>query len=174
MSKTLIAYQTLYSSTKQAANTIAKTLRNNFNLKVDVFDIGKGKASLDLDDYDSVVIGSCIFDGRWASNAENFLRNDFDGKQIALFVCSGYAGEADLYPQAYNAYLETLLEKHKKIKPVSMEAFGGRVPETKFPEVWSMQVQKKLSKFQKDNRSMGRIINWAQELGRIFTDGKAN
>ena len=170
MLKTLIAYQTYFGSTKQAANIIEKILTDEYNIEVDTYNLAKGESSPTLDDYDNVIVGSCIYNGEWAKNAEIFLDNEYDGKKLAVFVCSGFAGEPDLYLKAYKNYLDDVIEKHPKAKPFSMEAFGGCVPENKYPEVWSLQVKELMPKFQRDNRSTGRVELWARELGKIISE----
>jgi len=170
MSKTLIVYETLFGSTKQAANIIEKVLKDEYNIDVDTYNLNKGEECPELDQYENIVIGSCIYQGKWAKNAETFLNNEFDGKKLALYVCSGFAGEPDLYLQAYRSYLEDIINNHPKTDPISMEAFGGRVPENRYPEIWSMQVKGIMPKFQRDNRSTGRVEVWARELGQLFTE----
>ncbi|MHA1200391.1 MAG: flavodoxin domain-containing protein [Candidatus Heimdallarchaeaceae archaeon] len=165
---TVIVYETYYGATKQAAFNIAKILEEKFNHNVVVHNIGKDRDCPDLSTCDNVIIGSCIYNGTWASHAENFLSNKFEGKKTALFVCSMFAGEKTLYKQAFRAYLSNKLEKYKHIKPVSLEAFGGRVPEQEYPDEWVAQVASKLPTFTTDNKDLAKVDKWAMELGELL------
>ncbi len=165
---TLIIYETYFGSTKQAAIRIAKILAEDFNHDVTLHNIGKNQESPETENYDNIIVGSCIYNGSWACHADEFLTRKFEGKNVALFVCSMFAGENSLYKKAYLAYLETILEKHRHIKPISMEAFGGRVPQREYPEQWVMHVANKLPNFTTDNRTIDRIEEWAKQLGTVL------
>ena len=171
LNKTLIAYQTLYGSTKEAAQLIAEILKEDFQLEVDVHRFEKDKIDPSISEYDNLVLGSCIFNGEWGRKAEEFLKNDFSTKKLALFVCSGFAGEQELYKQARRTFLNDIVEKYPKVKPVSMEAFGGRVPVTKVPHVWYLTTTKQMPKFRYDNRNLDKVKKWAFEVGKIFSIG---
>jgi menaquinone-dependent protoporphyrinogen IX oxidase len=165
---TLIVFETLYGSTKQVAIRISKILTEDFNHDVTVHNIGKDQECPNLENYDNIIVGSCIYNGSWGGHADTFLKNNFEGKNVALFVCSMFAGEQSLYRQAYSAYLETKLEMHRHFIPISMEAFGGRVPLREYPEQWIMHVANKLPEFTTDNRSIDRAEIWAKELGTML------
>ena len=170
MGKTLIAYQTMYGSTMEAAKEIAVVLELEYNQEVDLFRIVENGEKPDTKDYDNIIIGSCIFHGKWGHAAEEFLSSDFDNKKVAVYICAGYAGETKLYQQAYNLFLKEIVENKLKIKPVSLEAFGGRVPLFKLPEIWTLRAQKKLPKFKSDNRNLDKVRKWARELGKKFNN----
>ena len=166
--QTILVYETYYGATKQAANKIARILEDEFDHEVTLHNIGQDRECPDLSTIDNVIIGSCIYNGTWACHAENFLSNSFEGKKTALFVCSMFAGEKSLYKQAYQAYLNNKLEKYDNIKPVSMEAFGGRVPDKEFPDEWVAQVAKKLPTFTTNNKDLTKVEKWARELGKLL------
>lgn len=168
MSKVLVSYQTMYGSTKEAASLIANILEEHFGFKVDVYQFEESKTSPDPSNYDNIVIGSCIFHGKWGKSAEKFLTNDFADKNVAVFVCAGFAGEDNLYKQTHEFFLEDIVEKHPHIKPISMKAFGGRIPITKIPQVWFQQALKKIPKFGYDTRNLEKVREWAHELGGLF------
>jgi len=78
------------------------------------------------------------------------------GKKLAVFVCSGRAGEVEQYELAIERYVrQVILKCLKTIKPVVYEAFGGRKP---LPD-----------RTYQDNRDWGKIREWAHHLGRIFS-----
>jgi len=156
MSKTLVAYGTRYGATSEVAAEIASILQKQFNLEVDVVDLDqrfiKGKK---LTEYQNIIIGSGIKVGMWTNRAKRFLKSNFEGKKIAVFVCSRRAGEVDLYDYAYSKYIEEVLNKNLKIKPIAAEAFGGRKP-LKNNEYY-------------ENRNWDKIRDWAKNLGDIFS-----
>ncbi len=168
MGKTLVSYQTLYGSTKEAASLISEVLENEYNLEVDLHRFEEKKEHPNTSKYENIVIGSCIFHGKWGNNAETFLKKDFQGKKIAIFVCAGFAGEKKLYKQAYKAFLKDIVGKYPHIKPISMKAFGGRVPKSKIPHIWLLKASGKLPSFRSDNRNLEDVENWAAEIGKIF------
>ena len=124
----------------------------------------------DISEYENIVIGSCIIHGKWGRNAEEFLKQDFKGKKLAIYICAGFAGEKELYEQALNIFLRGDIEAHTHIKPVSIEAFGGKVPKSKIPQVWFLQASKRLASFRYDNRDLTKVKDWAHKLGKIFTE----
>ncbi len=170
MGKTLIAYQTLYGSTREAAREMAVVLELEFNQQVDLFRLVKNGEQPNIQDYDNIIIGSCIFHGKWGHAAEEFLANNFADKRVAVYICAGYAGETDLYQQAYNLFLKDTVETRLKVKPVSIEAFGGKIPKFKLPEIWTLRAQKKLPKFRSDNRDLNKVRKWAREVGKKFNN----
>jgi menaquinone-dependent protoporphyrinogen IX oxidase len=169
MGKTLISYQTLYGSTKEAASLISEVLKNDYKLEVDLHRFEENKEPPDLSEYDNIVIGSCIFHGKWGKKAESFLKEDFQGKKTAVFICAGFAGEKQLYKRAFKMFLKDVIDKYPHIKPISIEAFGGRIPKSKIPHIWLLRVTRKLPSFSSDNRNLDLIKDWAAELGKMFT-----
>ena len=157
MSDVLVSYQTLYGSTREAASLIADILEKDYGFQVDVYQLEEEKNSPDFSDYENIIIGSCIFHGKWGKSAEKFLRNDFTNKNVAVFVCAGFAGEEKLHNQAYRVFLKEVLEKYPQVKPVSIKAFGGRVPRAKIPHVWYMQTTKKMPSFGYDTRNLEKV-----------------
>ncbi|MCE7739799.1 MAG: hypothetical protein KAU62_13720 [Candidatus Heimdallarchaeota archaeon] len=168
MSKVLVSYQTLYGATREAASVIADTLEKDYGFQVDLYQLEENKITPDSSDYESIIIGSCIFHGKWGKSAEEFLRNDFTNKNVAVFVCAGFAGEERLHNQAHRVFLEEVLEKYPRLKPVSMKAFGGRVPRAKIPHIWYLQTTKKMPSFGYDTRNLEKVKEWAHELGSLF------
>ena len=170
LTKTLVSYQTIYGSTKEAASQIAKTLEEDYKQQVHIHRFEENQVYPDISEYDNIVVGSCIFHGKWGRNAEEFLKQDFKGKKLAIFICAGFAGENELYEQALNIFLRGNIEKYTHLKPISIEAFGGRVPKSKIPHVWFLQASKRLANFRYDTRDLVRVKDWAHKLGKIFTE----
>jgi menaquinone-dependent protoporphyrinogen IX oxidase len=154
MAKTLIAYGTRYGATAEVSNEIAKILKDEFKLNVDVVNL-RNKKIKGLSEYDNIIIASGIKMNRWVSAAKKFLKSNFEGKKFAVFVCSRRAGEPDQYESAYNNYVVSVIEKHTKFKPVASEAFGGRKPLAN-------------NQFY-DNRDWEKIREWAKKVGELFS-----
>lgn len=167
--KTLIAYDTRYGATEEVAAVIQKILEKKFNIDVEIFRLKPGRVRPDLNKYDNIVIGSGIKYGKWCSEVLDFLNKDFSDKKVAVYICSGYAGEEDLYDQAYNNFLKAVVDEHN-LNPVKMEAFGGRVPMTQIPGLYIMRILRRLPEFQIDGRDWDKIENWAENLGQLFIE----
>lgn len=131
--KTLIAYETKGGATEQSAKKIAEVLCSK---------------------YQNFFIGGGVRGGKVYDNALKCLENDYVGKQVAFLVSSGDAGDPAKYHQAKVKYIENVIANYPNVKPISMEAFGGR--------------QKILGKTVFDNLDLGRVETWAEELGKKF------
>jgi len=154
MSKTLIIYGTRYGATAEVAQEIAKIFKEQFSLPVELIDLYKQKIK-DVFGYDNIVLGSGIKTGRWTGRAKRFLKKNFEGKKLAVFVCSRRAGEIDSYDFALDNYVKKVLSRYLKVQPVAFEAFGGRKP-------------LKDNAFY-DNRDWDKIRNWAKKVGALFS-----
>ncbi len=152
--KTLIAYVTKMGVTRESALIIAEILRCKFGLEVDLVDL-KEQKSLDLAQYQNMVIGSGVRAGKVYGKALKFLENDLTGKKVAFFVSSAWAGTPGSYETAKARFVEKTLAKYPKINPVSTEAFGGRI--------------KYIRKTMVDNTDLAKVEAWAEELGKKFT-----
>ena len=153
--KTLIAYQTKGGATEEAARKIADILRSKYQLEVDLVDLKEQKIP-DLLQYRNFVVGGGVRGGRVYGKALKFLKNDFNGKRVAFFVSSSWAGTPGSYESAKARFVENTLAKYPNINPVSTEAFGGRI--------------KILRKTMVDNTDLSKVEAWAEELGKKFTE----
>lgn len=148
--KVLIAFATKCGATEDAAKQIATTLRSKYELEVDLVDLRR-EAHPDFFEYSSIVVASGIRMKKWYKEALQFLESDFQGKNIALFVCSMYeGGNQRTYPTAMER-LEKVSKEHVSVKPFAMEVFGGRM--------------RFAGKVTNDNRDMNKITAWSQSLG---------
>ena len=156
MLRTLVAFGTRYGATAEIADEIAEILRNQFNLEVDIINLEEFfPKKEDLEKYSNIIIGSGIKTGQWVNRAKRFLESKFEGKKVAIYVCSRRAGETDLYNYAYENYIRKIIDKKLKIEPVATEAFGGRKP-MKNGEYY-------------DNRDWDKIRDWTKHVGEIFS-----
>ncbi|MGA2680953.1 MAG: flavodoxin domain-containing protein [Candidatus Bathyarchaeia archaeon] len=149
--KTLIAYETKGGATEESARKIAEVLRSKYGLEVDLVDLKKQDIK-DCSQYKNIIIGGGVRAGKVYSKALKCLENDFAGKTVAFFVSSGDAGDPAKYQEAKIKYVENVLSNYPNVKPVAVEAFGGR--------------QKIFGKMVFDNLDLARVETWAQELGK--------
>ena len=129
-------------------------MRSKFNLEVDLVDLGKQNIS-DCSLYQNIVVGGGVRAGKVYSKALKCLENDFTSKNVAFFVSAGQAGDPKTYEKAKAKFAENTLAKYPNIKPVSWEAFGGR-----------MSI---LGKKIFDTIDLAKVEAWAEELGKKFT-----
>lgn len=146
----LIAYETKSGVTGESANIIAGVLRSEYGFEVDVVNL-KEKPEPDLTEYGSIIIGSGIRMGRWYGRAKNLLKVDFEGKNVVVFVSACSAGDPKTHDEAVTKYLDDVLVKYPKLKPLAATAFGGR-----------MQM---FGKVRSDTCDPDKVRAWAKEVG---------
>ena len=101
------------------------------------------------------MVGGGVRAGKVYSKALKCLENDYSGKQVAFFTCSGQGGDPKGYADAKAKFVEATLSNYPKISPVSTEAFGGKF--------------KILGKTVTDTFDITKVEVWALELGKLFT-----
>lgn len=100
----LIAFATKSGVTEEYASIIADILREKYEFDVDVIKIKSD--SLEVSQYNNVIIGSSVRRFRMHKEARNFLENTyFVDKRVAIFLSS-------LEPKddAINKYIKPILE----------------------------------------------------------------
>lgn len=83
--KTLIAYATKYGSTKICAERLAKEMTGN----VSIIELKKNM-KIDINDYETIIIGSSIYMGRYLGAVRKFVYKNVDilkKKRLGLFIC---------------------------------------------------------------------------------------
>ncbi len=156
--KTLIAYATKGGATEEVALKIAEVLRQKYGFEVDIVNLRKNQHP-DISPYKNVIVGSGVRVQRVYKEAVRFLeKNDFEGKNVALFILSLEAGNPKSYDNAVAKYIKKLLEKYPHVKPIATEAFGGRMKVLGFTVA--------------DARDFGKVEAWAENLGEKLL-GKA-
>ncbi len=123
--KTLVVYASKSGVTEENAKIITQILRDQYEFEVDIINLKKN-SNPDLNQYKNIIIGSGIRIARWYRRANKFLKNDFEAKQVAIFLSSGLAGVLESYEEAIDKYINKKLIKNPHIKPIATEAFGGR------------------------------------------------
>lgn len=147
--KTLIAYATKGGVTGESARVIADVLRQKYGFEVDVFDLKK-TSTPDIAQYKNVIIGSGIRMGRWYKRARKMLEHDYTGKNVVLFVSACSAGDPEKHGEAVKSYLDNMLAKFPHVKPVAVQAFGGRM------KMFGKVV---------DNCDPDKVRTWAEDIG---------
>jgi len=179
--KALIAYGTRYGATTGTSEEIAKTLREEgFDTKI--VDL-KEERIKDISEYDLIIVGSGMGNCRWASEAEDFLKNfrkEFEGKKLALFVSTmkpffEREGKTDDVAKTRKVALEDKVAKYS-LKPIALGFFGGVIDYNKMGfiarkgmEFFKPQLEKdgfKVAPGIYDLRDWDEIRNWAKELSR--------
>jgi len=148
--RTLIAYATKGGVTEESANVIADILRTKHGFEVDLVNLKKSP-SPDLTQYKNIFIGSGVRMGRWYKQARKLLDNNFEGKNLVIFLSSCSAGNPEKYKEAITKYIHEVIAKYPLIKPFAAEAFGGRM--------------KMFGRTVEDNCDMDKVRVWAEMVG---------
>jgi len=148
--RTLIAFATKGGVTEESANVIADILRTKHGFEVDLVNLKKNP-SPDLTQYKNIFIGSGIRMGRWYKQALKLLDNNFEGRNVVIFLSSCSAGNPEKYGEAVSKYINEVLAKYPHVNPVAADAFGGRM--------------KMLGKTVEDNCDIEKVRAWAERVG---------
>lgn len=147
--KTLVAYATRGGVTKEYAEIISEVLREQFNHKVDTIDI---KNKPNISEYDNIIFGTGVRIQNVYREGLRFLRKDFGGKKVAIFLSSNEAGTPHSYNDAVEKYMNPIREKFPKLNLVDIEGFGGQI--------------KILGKSTVDLRDPDKARRWTEQLGK--------
>ena len=184
MIKALIVYGTRYGATTSTSEEIAKILRQE-GLEVRVVDAKQEKIK-DIAEYDLVIVGSGIFNDKWASEPEEFLnkfQKELAAKKVALFVSSGAGvevlteGKPERIAEARRKHLEEKAAKYD-LHPIALGLFSGIYDYNKVP--WFVrrvrrvqEIKQKIEAAYKetqpgvyDTRDWNAIRVWAKELSQ--------
>ena len=153
--KTVMAYVTKGGATEEAANIVAKTLREKSGLEVDVINLKK-QPNPDISQYKNIIVGGGVRAGKIYAEAVTFVKQDLSGKRVAFFICSGAAGNALHHDEVTEKYITKGIVNAFNVKLVSMEAFGGCI--------------RILGKAITDRRDPAKVQAWAEELGKKLTE----
>ena len=103
--KTLIAFATKGGVTGENAQVIGEVLKNNHGFDVDVINL-KETSKIDINDYKNVVVGGGIRAQMWYRKPIKFLKkNDYTGKNLAIFFSSLEAGDPENHDKAISKYI---------------------------------------------------------------------
>jgi menaquinone-dependent protoporphyrinogen IX oxidase len=180
--KALIAYGTRYGATTGTSEEIAKILREEgFDTKIVNLKEEKIK---DISEYDLIIVGSGMGNCKWASEAEDFLKNfrkNFEGKKLALFVSTMITffereGKTDDVAKTRKIAIGDKVAKYG-LKPIATGLFGGVIDYNRMGfiarkgmEFFKPQLEKggfkKVAPDVYDLRDWDEIRNWAKELSK--------
>ena len=154
----LVAYATAHGSTRQVAEAIATSLREQ-GLEADVT---RAHGAANLESYDAVVLGGALFMGRWHRDARHFLerhRRLLGAVPLAVFAM----GPATMEQKAVagsRGQLDHALAGVPEVRPVLVAIFGGVIDPTtlRFP----------LNRMKpSDARDWDAIRDWASEIADL-------
>lgn len=123
---TLILYASKYGCAKDCATTIKNRLSGN----VDVIHIQKQNIEVNLDQYDTIIIGSSIYIGTVPKKLKQFCEDNSSKlikKNLGIYLCCGSTDKCEEYLLAN--FPEVFVKAAKSVK-----AFGGeaRLEKMKF------------------------------------------
>ena len=151
MTDVLVAYATRHGSTREVAESVARTLRAE-GLTVDVL---PAALVVDLDAYEAVVLGSAIYMGRLHKDARTLL-GALGGRRVAVFAMGPLTASPEDIAGAQRE-LAGALVKFPRVRPFALAAFGGVVQPEKLRFPFSRM---KAS----DARDWNAIDAWAKEV----------
>lgn len=161
--RVLVAYASWKGSTKEIAEKIGETLRDE-SIQVEVV---RAKEVKSIAPYQAVVLGTGIHAGRCHSDAFHFAkkhREKLKGIPFALFVVCLTAKDTTSEAQCkVRAYLSELQKALGNIEPINIGLFGGMVNFKMFP--WYVRwLLKKMKVPEGDFRDWKVIQQWARNL----------
>jgi len=117
--KTLIVYASKYGCTADCANFLKEKLEGDITL----VDINKAPGQLDVNVYDTIVIGGSVYVGKISKKLRAFCESNLDTllrKRIGVYLCSALT---DQFNDTLNNNFPTLLlENAKAVKLFGSEA----------------------------------------------------
>ena len=123
-SKILVAYYTKGGASEEYANIIAETLESKGH-KIETWNLANKIP--DITDFSTVILGTGVRIYRVYSRWKKILKQkSIKSKHLHLFLSSGMAAEEP--DKAVEKFLRPLVIKYD-IKPDSMVAFPGKIPE---------------------------------------------
>jgi len=132
MIKILIIYSTTDGHTRKICSRL-KQLIENPDSQVTVVDIENGN-TIDLNEFDKVVIGASIRYGKHSQLVYEFINNNysnFDRKPNAFFSVNVVARKREKSHPQTNPYMKKFL-KQVKWKPKQLAVFAGKIDYQKY------------------------------------------
>lgn len=155
----LVGYATRYGSTKEVAEAIAETLREN-GLQVDLRPVNDVR---DAGSYDAAILGAALYMSKLHKEMKSFLarnKDTLENKPIAFFALGPIENEEKQWTDA-RTQLDKELAEYDWLKPVSVEILGGSFDPEKLR--WPLNVfSRKAPKA--DSRNWDTIRAWARDV----------
>lgn len=161
--KTLVAYATMYGSTREVAEAVAVALREDGSV-VDVRPAAEVKR---LADYGPVILGAPLIMHRFHKDARKFLarnREELQDRPVAIFALGPCTQDEQEWSDC-RGQLADELQQLEWLSPVEAELFGGRFD----PELLRFPLNKFAGAAEaSDARDWEAIRRWATGLeGRM-------
>ena len=115
--KTLIIYASKYGCVADCATDLKSKLSGDVTL----VDVKKMDKDLDLDNFETIIIGGSVYIGNIAKELKSFCRGNLEllcRKKLGLFLCCGQVDQANEF---FENNFQLRLLKHAQIT----ECFGG-------------------------------------------------
>ncbi len=157
--RVLIAYSSVHGSTAEIARAVALTLcRTGFD--VDVVPVAEVQ---DVSGYDSVVLGSAVYGGKWRKDALEFLDRfapALSHRDIWLFQSGPLGHSAQYIVRALPANV-ALMAEYLRVKGCA--TFGGKLDGSVGGPVARFLAR---AGFAGDYRDFGEIRLWSEQMAR--------
>ena len=151
----LVAYATKHGTTREVAESIARTLRE-CGLSVELEEASRVR---DIGRYDAFVVGGGLYMGRWHADARRLLkrhRRELAAKRVAVFGMGPDSLDESKVAES-RRQLERALAGTPEIEPIAVAIFGGALE----PDTWRFPFNR-LPAF--DARDWEAIGRWAEDL----------
>jgi menaquinone-dependent protoporphyrinogen oxidase len=164
----LVAYATRHSSTAGIAENIADVLCG-LNHKVDLRYVENVSS---IEGYDSVIVGSAIYEFNFLPVAKNFIERfkvPLASMPVAYFFgCAGLKEDTEENQEGVLIYINPLLAKYPDIVPVDIGRFGGGVEFSRLDAFEQMIMNFIGVTESEDWRDWEKIGAWAEKVSGLI------
>jgi menaquinone-dependent protoporphyrinogen IX oxidase len=147
MQKTLIVFSTISGLNEEVAHAIAEALKTTYNMDATLADLRNGPP--DITSFQNIIVGGGAGNSVY-NEAVDFMENDFEGKNVALYFCCENKEDAKALNTEANQ--KKLLARNESLKPIDVSGFGGCMI--------------RQGRTFMDDLNMGRVREWAIDLGK--------
>ena len=162
--RVLVAHCTRSGSTAGVAGSIAARLREHGHV-VDRHELSTAPGP---HDYDAVVLGSPVFNGRWMPEADAYVeqhRAALRARQVWLFSVGAFGDTKRLLGSLARREPRNVDALLTAVRPRDYRVFAGAVSPADWPW-WSRMLLRAIGERVGDNRDWEVIEAWASEIAR--------
>jgi len=168
--KILMAYSSGYGATKEVSEEIAKIIAEEPTFDVVLKPVDDCR---NIRHYEVIIVGTSVRADRPLANTRDFFAAHYAElvhKKLALFLVCLTASSDTGREKAKQEYLPQILSKYPQLKPVSVEAFGGKIDFDKLNPVMQNLVKNVMRRVgvpdtgSMDARNWQVIRHWAVDL----------